>query len=92
MYSLFVSLLLYAVPLDVGKTAIADATKIVGPVPEVRLPIEAGNMICKLISGFPGTCGLDVVNQSGDIQRRVNLNQKMNVIVLATVFDQAAAP
>lgn len=49
-------------------------------------------MLGKAVSGAPGTGRLEVVDQHRNIQRRMDVDQQMDVIGFPTKFDQFAVP
>lgn len=60
-----------------------DAAHIVSLMPEEWLPVESSQMICILGADAPGAGALQIVNQHGDLQGRMDVNQQMQMIRLA---------
>ena len=66
---------------------IADAANIICPVPEVRFPVEFGNVDGKLVTHSFGAGGFQVVDQCGDVKRRVDLHQEVDMIIFTPEFE-----
>ena len=71
---------------------IADAADKVGPVPEDRLPIEIFEVLGETVSYSPGAGRFQVAYQYGDIQSRMDFDQKMDVICFTAEFNEPTSP
>ena len=70
----------------------ADTAHKVGPVPEQRFAVELGNVFGKAVSGPSRTGRFQVVNQHRNTQGRMDVDQQVDVIRFAAIFDQFAVP
>ena len=59
-------------------------------MPEIRLRIELLQTIRKAVSNPSGTCRIQIVDQSGDMERQVYLRQGMNIIDSPAELSQGA--
>ncbi len=70
------------------KAGVADASRIVGPMPEERLPVESPQMVCVLRANAPGTGRLEVIDQHGNLKGRMDVYQQMHMIRLAAKLQE----
>ena len=84
--------LLGALRVDVSPHRDAHVTNEVGSMPKPRLAIERGQILGKAISGVPGTGRQKVVDQQRNIQRRMDVEQQMDVIGLPATFEIEQRP
>ncbi len=61
-------------------------------MPKEWLPVESPQMVCVLRTNAPGTGRLEVVDQHGNLQGRMDVYQQMHMIRLAAKLQERAAP
>lgn len=61
-------------------------------MPEGRFPIELRQVRGKAVPRPAGAGRLEVVDQDGDVERRVDTDQQVHMVGLAAKLDQLAAP
>ena len=64
--------------------SLRQRTDIVGPMPEIRFPVERLEMLRKTVSRSSGTRRFQIVDRGGDIKGRMNLRQKRHMIRFAS--------
>ena len=69
----------------------AHTTHKVGTVPEQGLAVERFKMLGKAVSGSPGTDRFEVVDQHRNFQRRMDVDQQMDVIGCQPISKRATA-
>ena len=70
----------------------AHAANEISPMPEQGFPIELCQMVRKSRPSSASAGGLEVVYQYRDIKCRVDVHQKMHMILLPSKLDEVAAP
>ena len=68
------------------------ATDEISTVPEIRFPIKLCNMALEMAPYLSGSCRLQIINQPRYIQRRVNTDKKMDMVLFTAEFFQSAIP
>ncbi len=61
-------------------------------MPEEGFTVEHCEVLGKAVAGSPCAGGLDVVDQHGEVERRMAVDQQMDMIRLAAELKQGAAP
>lgn len=89
---MFFSPLRFDIGAHLIKRCAPHTAYIVSPMPELRLAIERGQMLGKAVS-CPSRAGrLEIVDQHRNIKRRMDIDQQMYMISLATKLKQLATP
>ncbi len=70
----------------------AHAAHKVGPMPKQRLPIKGRQVLCKPRPRTPCAGSFEVVDQHRDVQRRMDVSHKVDMVGFAAKLQELAAP
>ena len=70
----------------------ANASHIISATPEIKFPVKWIWVFSEPVSCAAGVGGLQIVDQDGDAEGRMDLRQQMHMIRFAAKLQQSASP